>query len=659
MHDENRITVLGPALAPLPERRGSSPLGTSGLVRLALLNDGLCAIEVALSGRELDEARLRLAYPTMWMAARFYAKVLEPYQRFEDLQPGRAARFLRHHRLDPSRFGGACAQTRWLGLDICLRLLHAGEGEAWARYERLMVRLMDALVTCGSLSERDARALAALRALLAERRAAPKAPAQPSSLWTQAFRFQEGPEVFSSITDAAHVFEPDPTDVPTLHAQAREALRDLLERQRAAPEPESGRWLVVLGRAGSGKTHLLRAFRDQLHREGAALCSYTQLSAPTERTAHMILLRTVDSLRQPYLVGERSGLQRLSDALAQGLSETDQQQLSGSLLSPSALSSFLAKSADALMADPRLSELDVDLIRTLLALQRPEPSAHARALKWLRAEDMEPADRAALGGAVPKLQEGAPLFILEQLGLLSWALLRAPLVFLFDQTEDALLGDARRRAQLLEVLRHLGEKLPASILVLACQTEAFATAKAHLPEPLRDRALHSPSPVLLTEALERPQVEALIGARLFDLRRRLGLRRAPPHPCAPLTEPQLEAMLALTPREALQICAKLQRIELRSFPSRRSPGPRRWTRRSPARCLNPTPPIDPSPSRPRAQTRPPKRKRPPHATRRPWTRRSSRRRTKPIWAPRSARSWIDFFMRPSPSRSWARTPPPC
>src|SRR5262245_14091600 len=91
-------------------------------------------------------------------------------------------------------------------------------------------------------------------------------PAADSSLTPlqqceKAFCAADAPDVFHSITHHHEVWRPDPLDVESIHEEARAAFQRLLNRATTRPGLPSGRILLLLGEAGSGKTHLMRAFR--------------------------------------------------------------------------------------------------------------------------------------------------------------------------------------------------------------------------------------------------------------------------------------------------------------------------------------------------------------------------------------------------------------
>src|SRR5207245_2780850 len=77
----------------------------------------------------------------------------------------------------------------------------------------------------------------------------------------------------------------------------------------------SGRILLLQGEAGSGKTHLMRAFRNWAHEGGRGFYGYMQMTSATNQYSRYVLNNLIDSLDQPYdeRAGETSGLMRLSE----------------------------------------------------------------------------------------------------------------------------------------------------------------------------------------------------------------------------------------------------------------------------------------------------------------------------------------------------------
>src|SRR5688572_20397345 len=96
---------------------------------------------------------------------------------------------------------------------------------------------------------------------------APPAPVTTDPRVT-AYCAPDGPEVFSGIVHGCQIWTPDPFDVEAVHTEARTAFVRLLDRASDTDLPPHGKSLLLLGEAGSGKTHLMRAFRTTAHADG-------------------------------------------------------------------------------------------------------------------------------------------------------------------------------------------------------------------------------------------------------------------------------------------------------------------------------------------------------------------------------------------------------
>ena len=119
------------------------------------------------------------------------------------------------------------------------------------------------------------------------------APADPR---LAAFCDRKGPEVFSAIVHGNQVWTPDPFDVDSIHADARAAFAGLLTRATGPAPPSYGKTLLLLGEAGSGKTHLMRAFRSEAHAAGTGYCGYLQMTTRADNYAQYVLSNLIDAL---------------------------------------------------------------------------------------------------------------------------------------------------------------------------------------------------------------------------------------------------------------------------------------------------------------------------------------------------------------------------
>jgi hypothetical protein len=206
--------------------------------------------------------------------------------------------------------------------------------------------------------------------------------AAPADRRLAAFLDKGCPEIFHSVATPTAIWQADPYDVETIHAEAREAFERLLHRGGGMPSPPSGAILVLLGEAGSGKTHLMRAFRTRAHSQGLGYCGYLQMTTETKSYARYMLTNLIDGLEQPYAPDKltRTGLARLSTALLEfvpGRTENELNAFRDGDCDPARLA---VDFADRLRATERFRKCDIELLRVMLHLERKEPRVCSRVL---------------------------------------------------------------------------------------------------------------------------------------------------------------------------------------------------------------------------------------------------------------------------------------
>ena len=81
-------------------------------------------------------------------------------------------------------------------------------------------------------------------------------------------------EVFHSVEHRHQIWRENPFDVESVHEHARAEFQRLLVQVTTPPGLSSGRLLLLLGESGSGKTHLVRAFRNYAHVNGLGFVGY-------------------------------------------------------------------------------------------------------------------------------------------------------------------------------------------------------------------------------------------------------------------------------------------------------------------------------------------------------------------------------------------------
>ena len=249
------------------------------------------------------------------------------------------------------------------------------------------------------------------------------------------------PGLFHAVAYGADIWRPDPLDVRTIHEHARQGLEQIVNQVCESSGLPIGRILLLLGDSGSGKTHLLRAFRNQVHSRHQGYCGYLQMTTFTDEYSRYVLNNLIEALDRPYFEPETdiTGLIRLSNALVESLGncpgdvldairegETDQ----------GTIDRFVDEMANRFICDRRFHSVDVYLVQALLYLQSSDPRIKARVLKYLRCEDLTPQDRQFLGGMVPCTYADAPDRVLQRFGELMWILEKVPLVLCADQLED-------------------------------------------------------------------------------------------------------------------------------------------------------------------------------------------------------------------------------
>lgn len=369
------------------------------------------------------------------------------------------------------------------------------------------------------------------------------------------------PDLFQAFAQGTDVWRADPFDVETIHAPARTWLDRVVSRTRDSAGISTGRILLLLGESGSGKTHLMRVFRNRVHSGHRGYCGYMQMTAFTGEYPRYVLSNLLESLDKPYYEPESSqtGLIRLSNALAESLGEACRQgleQLREGDLDQESIDRIVGDMADRVLLDERFHDVDIYLVQALLYLQRDDPRIKARVLKYLRCEDLTDRDRRFLGGIVPCTYAGAPSWVIQRLGRVIWAVERAPLILCVDQLEDVFDLDqvAIKFRRAMATLCDLVSRLPSAIVVISCLNDFYTELQKMLTRPIKDRLENDPRPVSLQTPCDRAEVENLIGRRLRHLFQSSGVPYSDEAPVAPLPEELVRKLVGLRARDVLLQC---------------------------------------------------------------------------------------------------------
>lgn len=335
-----------------------------------------------------------------------------------------------------------------------------------------------------------------------------------------------------SITWEDDIWRADPVDVPEVHVKARRKFADLLSqvtsgRNGAATQ---SRILLFHGQSGAGKTHLLRALRTTAHREGRAYFGYAQMTPDVANYADYYLRRLIHSLEKPYDPDNEgiSGLTRLTESLVgdtEVLSKANRKQLSDGALSDDELASLVLKLADEVVASPKFRdlELDINIVRALLYLERKDPRIDQRIRQYLFGRQLTPLAREAVAALDPNTGEDRAFEIITAVGTLMWTVERAALVFSIDQVEDLrFFDDAEERFQkAARDLIQIANRLPNAIIIISCLEDFYGQVRGVLAQSYVDR-IEKSGPVPLLETRTPEEARLIIAKRLEHIAENAG-----------------------------------------------------------------------------------------------------------------------------------------
>jgi hypothetical protein len=368
-----------------------------------------------------------------------------------------------------------------------------------------------------------------------------------------------------NITWEDDLWRADPVDVELVHADARRKFTELLDDVTAPDGPQAqARILLFHGQSGAGKTHLVRALRTQAHRDGRGYVGYAQMSPDVANYAEYFLRRLVACLEKPYDPdgGEETALARLGAGLIAkaGLAERDVLELREAAIEGVELGQLVLRLADEAVASPELAshDLDINLVRALLYLERRDPRLDQRVRQFLYGRPLAELSRQAVMALDPPQGQDRAFEMIECLGKAMWALDGAALVFTIDQVEDLRFFEnpEERFQKAIRDLIQIANRVPRAIVLISCLGDFYSRARERLAQSYIDRIERS-GPVLLAETRSADEVRLLLAKRLHaELLRRRGAEAG-----GAITLAEVEAMLparlyeelkGLSPRRLLE-----------------------------------------------------------------------------------------------------------
>ncbi|MFY2562761.1 AAA family ATPase, partial [Corallococcus terminator] len=383
-------------------------------------------------------------------------------------------------------------------------------------------------------------------------------------------------EVFSGVQQGQYLWQPDPFDVETLNAPARRAFKRLLDRATTTPAPDTGKLLLLLGESGSGKTHLVRAFRNHAHGQKRGFTGYMPMTVDAAHYDRYLLSSLIDSLDHPYDVaqGDDSGLMHLSNTLMSQctslfapLIEHEQK-----ILEDDELHGTVRAVADELLADARFRNVEVDLLRALIYFQRRDPRINRRIFNWLRCEEISTEDRKVIGELIPRTSDDGPARMVEHLGRLMGALGHA-LVLCVDQVED--ISDFDQRPQMensfrraMNTLAAIAGKVPRAVVVVCCLSDYWEKMRPLLTRAMVDRIENDPEPVTLERTVTASTARDIATRRLRSLYEQRGVTFDANTPTHPIPSEGFEALGGQRARDVLNECRRYREraIDLQQLP---------------------------------------------------------------------------------------------
>ena len=327
-----------------------------------------------------------------------------------------------------------------------------------------------------------------------------------------------------SITWEDDLWRADPFDVDLVHKSARAKFNALLNAVTTSKQAGTqARILLFHGQSGAGKTHLLRALRTASHRSGKAYFGYAQMTPDVASYADYYLRRLINSFEKPYDPDgkdQTSALTRLTNKLVAdsgALPADDLAQLREAQLDEAGLARFVMNLADDIVASPKFAdqELDVNIVRALLYLQRSDPRIDQRIRQYLQGRALNDLSAQAVGALDPNTGDGRAFEIIESLGKLAWSVDKAALVFCIDQVEDLRFFDNadERFQKAVRDLIQIANRVPTAMIVISCLGDFYDQVRGVLAQSYIDR-IEKSGPVALLESRSTQEARLIIGKRL-------------------------------------------------------------------------------------------------------------------------------------------------
>ncbi len=325
-----------------------------------------------------------------------------------------------------------------------------------------------------------------------------------------------------SITWEDDVWRRDPFDVEEVHKAARVKFNEILDSVTLAPHRVQSRMMLFHGQSGAGKTHLIRALRTSSHITRRAYFGYAQMTPDVTNYADYYLRRLINALEKPYDPVDfgASGLVRMSNRLlkeAELITEEHVEELREGEFSADELSELIIEMADDIVSShPFLEEdLDINLVRALMYLQRNDPRIDQRVRQFLYGTALTARSQQMVPALESKISQDRAFELIESIGKITYATEGSPLVFCIDQVEDLRFFDdpEERFQKAIRDLIQIANRVPSSIVLISCLDDFYFQMREFLPQSFIDRIEKTP-PVLLGEMCSADEAKLILNRRI-------------------------------------------------------------------------------------------------------------------------------------------------
>jgi hypothetical protein len=199
------------------------------------------------------------------------------------------------------------------------------------------------------------------------------------------------------------------------------------------------------------------------------------------------------------------------------ISSADLDKLRDATLDDKQLARLILRLADQIVACDKFQtrELDINIVRALLYLQRRDPRIDQRIRQYLNGRQLTGIAHEAVSALDPNDGEDRAFEIIAALGALVWTVERAALVFCIDQVEDLRFFDnAEDRFQrAIRDLIQVANRLTNAIIIISCLEDFYGQVRGLVAQSYIDR-IEKSGPVLLRESRTPEEARLIISKRL-------------------------------------------------------------------------------------------------------------------------------------------------